>query len=146
MRQVTIFLLIIFGILSCGKSPSLVNSPELAKQKYIAERDSYVKPNENDIVVRFVNSDLKLFRLVTGIDEIEGAEGLTALIPLKGYECDHDPPQNGDSCTCGNTGFPEADKVDCTFLKIFCKDGAFDANEKECSDYDDPTNDSTEPG
>lgn len=91
---------------------------------------------QDDVVIRRGDHGrIDMFRVILDKDP-SGASDLTALVPVDEYDCDHEPPQPGDSCTCGGTGWDHLDYADCAFLKIDCADGAWDAREQSCSNWD----------
>jgi hypothetical protein len=67
----------------------------------------------------------------SGIDVFQGTSSVDE------YKCTHDPPQQGDKCTCGGytgAGSGVLNAIDCGFLKIDCADGAFSGD--SCSNWD----------
>jgi hypothetical protein len=95
---------------------------------------------DGDIVIKFKREGYEILSVAQrdGRKQIS-SKMIATTVPGDYYKCDNDPPQDGDSCSCGGhtgVGSGVLNIIDCGLLKIDCKDNNFDENSNTCSHWD----------
>lgn len=92
---------------------------------------------EGDMLVKLDRRQLEILRIEVREGRAWGVNVYQSTTSGEEYKCDHDPPQQGDSCTCGGHTGPGSGVLnifDCGLLQLDCADGAFRGN--SCSNWD----------